>query len=225
MQVKFNNPIDGEIFKDVTEITFKSRTAETKTSGGRTENDKPVTFITVKEGALMRKNLVFKAMGKEEINEEEDRAWSHEGIELIVSTRGELGTLPAGETLPVGHYEKAQGSQTGEDDIPEEEYEDEKKEDKELKEENECRCPNDSESPWLPPEIVGPSGIDNEARSDDSASPKHKRVKTNMPQDDHLGVDGQIDNFHSEDLLSFAWQIAKGMVGNFLEEVPVDSPV
>ena len=179
----------------------------------------------------MRKKSVFKAMGKGEINEEEDGTWSHERKEVIVSTRGKLGT-PIEETLPVGHCVKTHRSQGGDVKIEEEPCEDDKKGGKELKEENECICHNNSESQRFPSEEAGPSGIDNKAYNDDSTGPKHTKeqikkeeVKINMSQDDNRDDDVQVDNFHSKDLLSFAWQIAKGMVSNVLEKIPVESLV
>ena len=240
--MKFKNTIDGEIFKDLTQVTSEGEIESTKTSGGSTENNMPNSFITVKEEALMRKTLVFKASGKEdddEKKEEELEQCCHEGIEVIVSTKGEHGT-PRQEPALLGSYERTDGNwghgqeaetkteegkcederKNGKEINDEIEEKNERKEGKEVKEEIECQYPNHSDSQCSPLPVAGPSEIDKEPHHicgvsgpEGRVTPirkEQKEVNINPPQDDHLGA----DNFHSNDLLCFAWQIANGMVSS-----------
>ena len=226
--MNFKNSIDGEIFNDLAQATSKGEIGSTKTSGGCTENNMPNSFITVKEEALMRKTLVFKASGKEEDDEkrEEDlEQCCHEVKEVIVSTKGEDGTAREEAALVgssdertdgnLGHSQEAETKTEGK-------CEDERKEGKEVKEENECKYPDHSES--LP--VAGPSGIDKEPHHtcdvsgpDSRMTPirkKQKKININTPQDDHPEDVEQADNFYSNDLLCFAWQIANGMVSRVI---------
>lgn len=259
--MKFKNSIDGEIFKDFTEVTSEDEVGGTKASGGSTENNMLNSFITVKEEALMRKTLVFKASGKEEDDEKKEDGLEqccHEVMEVIVSTKGEQGT-PRQEPALLGSYERTDDdwghSQEAEtkteegrcedgrknakeinDEIEEKderkegkeineeiEEEDDRKEGKEVKEENECKYPNHGESQCSPLPVAGPSGIDKESHHICDVSGSDSRMTPiNTPHNDHLGDVEQADNFHSNDLLCFAWQIANGMVSSVSEETQLN---
>ena len=222
--------MDGEIFKDLTQATSKGETGSTKTSRKSTENNIPNTFVTVKEVALMGKTLVFKASGKEEDNEKKEEKFEqncHEVMEVILSTKGEPGTARKEPAL-VGSYDERTDdnlglSQEAETKKEEEKCEDERKEGKEVKEENECKQPDHSESQCSPLPVAGPSGIDKDPDHicevsvfDSRMTPirrKQKKININTPKDDnHPGDVEQADDFYSKDLLCFAWQIANGMV-------------
>ena len=216
--MKFKNDIDGEIFIDFTQATSKGKTGSAKTSSGSTENNMSNSFVTVKEVALMRKTLVFKASGKEddnERNEEELEQCCDEVMEVIVSTKAESGKGREEPAL-VGPYDEGADGNLGQNQEAEtktkEKWEDERKEGKEMKEENECKYPDHSEP-----------GIDNEPHHtcdvsgfDSRMTPNRKEQKEiiiNSPQDDvHPEDVEECNNFHSNDLLCFAWQIANGMV-------------
>ena len=226
--MKFKNNIDGEIFQDLTQATSEGKIGSTKTSRGSTENNMPNSFVTVKEVALMRKALVFKASGKEEGNErkeEEVEQCCHEVMEVIVSTKGESGTARQEPTL-VGSYDESPDvnlghSQEGDTNTKEGKCEDERTKGKELKEENEYKYP---ESECSPLSVAGPSGIDKEPHhTRDVSGPDNrmtpmmrkdqKEININTPEDDvHTEDVEQSDNFSSNDLLCYAWQIANGMV-------------
>ena len=228
--MKFKNSIDGEIFNDLAQASSEGEIGSTKTSGGCTENNMPNSFITVKEEALMRKTLVFKASGKEEDDEkrEEDLEQNcHEVKEVIVSIKGEHGTAREEPALVgssdertdgnLGHSRETETKTKGK-------CEDERKEGKEVKEENECKYPDHSESLL----VAGPSGIDKEPHNtcdvsgpDSRMTPirkEQKEINTNTPQDDHPEDVEHADNFYSNDLLCFAWQIANGMVSRDSDE-------
>ena len=227
--MKFKNGIDGDIFEDLTQATSEDKIEITKTSRGSTENNMPNSFVTVKEVALMRKALVFKAPGKEEDNERKEEQLEqccHEVMEVIVSTKGESRTARLEPAL-VGSYDEGADGNLGHSQETqtksEEKLEDERKEGKEVKEGNECKYPHHSESECSPPPLNGPSGIDKEPHHtcdvsgfDSRMTPirhEQKEIIINSPQDDvHPEDVEQFDNFHFNDLLCFAWQIANGMV-------------
>ena len=227
--MKFKNGIDGEIFKDLTQATSEDNIGSTKISKGPTENNMPNSFVTVKEVALMRKTLVFKPSGKEEHNErkeEELEQCCHEVMEVIVSTEGEAGKARLEPAL-VGSYDEGADGNLGHSQEAgtksEEKWEDERKEGKEVKEENECKYPDHSESECSLLQVAGPSGIDKEPHYtcdvsgfESTMTPirkEQKEIIINSPQDDvHTEDVEQSDNFYFNDLLSFAWQIANGMV-------------
>ena len=231
LQVKFKNGVDGEIFIDLTQATSKGETDSTKTSERSTENNMPNSFVTVKEVALMVKTLVFKASGKEEVNEKKEEKFEqncHEVKEVILSTKGEPGTARKEPAL-VGSYDERTDDNLGLSQEAEtkaegeEKCEDERKEGKEVKEENECKQPNHSESQCSPLPVAGPSGIDKDPDHicevsvfDSRMTPirrEQKKININTPKDDDRPGDvEQADNFYSNDLLCFAWQIANGMV-------------
>ena len=163
--MKFKNGIDGEIFKDLTQATSKGKIDSTKSSRGSTESNMPNSFVTVKEVALMKKALVFKASGKEENNEkkeEELEQCCHEVIEVVVSTKGEPGTARQ-ESARVGCYDEGPDGNLGHCQEAETKtggkWEDEKKEGKAVKEENECKCPDHSESQCSPCKWLGRLGL------------------------------------------------------------------
>ena len=231
LQVKFKNGMDGEIFKDLTQATSKGETDSTKTSERSTENNMPNSFVTVKVVALMRKTLVFKALGKEEDNEKKEEKFEqncHEVKEVILSTKGEPGTARKEPAL-VGSYDERTDdnlglSQEAETKTEEEEKcEDERKEGKEVKEENECKQPDHRESQCSLLPVAGPLGIDKDPDHTcdvsgfdsvmTSIGKEQKEISIKTPQeDDHPSDVEQADNFYSNDLLCFAWQIANGMV-------------
>lgn len=201
-----------------------------KTSGVSTENNMPNSFVTVKEVALMSKKLVFKASGKEkddEKKEEEFEQCCHEVMEVILSTRGEPGTARQEPALVCSYDERTDGnlghSHEAETKTGEEKCDDDRKEGKKVKEENECKYPDHSESQCSPLPVTGPSGIDEDPHhtcdvsgSDSMMTPvrkEHREININTPKDDDHPKDvEQADNFSSRDLLCFAWQIANGMV-------------
>ena len=232
--MKFKNSIDGEIFSDLAQATSEGEIGSTKTSDGTTGNNMPNSFITVKEEALMRKTLVFKASGKEEDEEkrEEDlEQCCHEVKEVIVSSKGEDGT-PREEPALVGSSDERTAGNLGHSQETETKTEgkceDERKEGKEVKEENECKYPDHSESQCSPLPVAGPSGIGKEPHHtcdvfgpDSRMTPirkKQKKINVNTPQDDHPEDVEHADNFYSNDLLCFAWQIANGMVSRVSDE-------
>ena len=217
--MKFKNGIDGEIFKDLTQATSKGKIGITKTSRGSTENNMPTnSFVTVKE-------VVFKSSGKEEDNERKEEKLEqccHEVMEVTVSTKGESGTAREESSL-VGSYDEGADGNLGHsqeaDRKTEEKWEDERKEGKE----NECNYPDHSESQCSPLQVAGPSEIDKEPHHtcdvsgfDSRMTPirqEQKEIIINSLQDDvHPEDVEQSDNFHFNDLLCFAWQIANGMV-------------
>ena len=190
----------------------------------------PNSFITVKDEALIRKTLVFKALDKEkddEKKEEQCEQCSHEVMEVIVSTKGEPGTAREEATL-LGSYDEGTDGNLGhtheaDTKVEKGKCEDERKKGNEVKEENECKYPIHSESRCSPLLVVGPSGIDKDPDhtcddfgSDSRMMPdrkEQKEININTPQDDVHPVDvEQSDSFCSSDLLCFAWQIANGMV-------------
>ena len=232
--MKFKNSIDGEIFNDLAQATSEGEIGGTKTSDGTTENNMPNSFITVKEEALMRKTLVFKASGKgedDEKREEDLEQCCHEVKEVIVSSKGEDGT-PREELALVGSSDERTDGNLGHSQETETKTEgnceDERKEGKEVKEENECKYPDHSESQCSPLPVAGPSGIDKEPHHtcdvfgpDSRMTPirkKQKKINVNTPQDDHPEDVEHADNFYSNDLLCFAWQIANGMVSRDSDE-------
>ena len=233
--MKCKNGIDGEIFKDLTQATSKGKIDSTKSSRGSTESNMPKSFVTVKEVALMKKALVFKASGKEENNEkkeEELEQCCHEVIEVVVSTKGEPGTARQ-ESARVGCYDEGPDGNLGHCQEAETKtggkWEDERKEGKAVKEENECKCPDHSESQCSPLQVAGPSGIDKEPHHtcnvsgfDSRMTPIRKEqqeIIISSPQDDvHTEDVEECNNFHSNDLLCFAWQIANGMVSRVSHE-------
>ena len=233
--MKFKNDIDGEIFIDFTQATSKGKIGSAKTSSGSTENNMSNSFVTVKEVALMRKTLVFKASGKEddnERNEEELEQCCDEVMEVIVSTKAESGKGREEPAL-VGPYDEGADGNLGQNQEAEtktkEKWEDERKEGKAVKEENECKCPDHSESQCSPLQVAGPSGIDKEPHHtcnvsgfDSRMTPIRKEqqeIIISSPQDDvHTEDFEECNNFHSNDLLCFAWQIANGMVSRVSHE-------
>ena len=225
--MKLTNSNDDVIFKELAQIKSELGIASTKTPAESTENGKQDDSITVKEESLIRKNPVFKATGEEdnpEEGEEEREQCCFDGMEGIVSIKGDLWA-PKEETALLGPYDRTRGSQEGDEKMEQEECEDEENRGKEINEENECGYPNPRESSFVLPAVVGP--FDNNAHhtrgssgSENKRSPikkEQKEVRITMPQEDHLGDVEQTDNFHSKDLLCFAWQIAKGMVSNIIE--------
>jgi len=225
--VKFKNDIDGQIFQVLTQATSKSEIGSRKTSGRSTENNMQNTFVTVKEVALMGKTLVFKASGKEEDNEKKEEKFEqncHEAMEVILSAKGEPGKARQEPAL-VGSYDERADRNLGlsqeAETKTEEKCEDERKEGKAVKEENEGKQPDHSESQCSPLPVAGPSEIAKDphhtcdvSEFDSMKIPIRKeKEKTNIntPKDDDRPVE-QADNFYSNDLLCFAWQIAKGMV-------------
>jgi len=228
--VKFKNGIDGEIFKDLTQFTSKSEIGSTKTSGRSTENKMPNTFVTVKELALMRKMLVFKASDEKEDNEKKEEKFEQncpETMEVILSAKGELGTARQEPAL-LGFYDERSDhnlglSQEAETKTGEEKCEDDRKDGKAVKEENECKQPDHRESQCSPLPVSGTSEIDKDpdhtcdvSGSDSmmtSIRKEQEEIGIDTPKaDDHPGDVEQADNFYSNDLLCFAWQIASGMV-------------
>ena len=212
----------------MTQATSEGEVGSTKTLGASTEKNTPNSFITVKDEALMRKKLVFKASGKEEDDEkreEELEQCCQEVKEVILFTKGEHGKAREEPAL-VGSYDERTDGNLGRSQETETKTEgkceDERKEVKEVKEENECKYPDHSES--LP--VAGPSGIDKEPHHtcdvsgpDSRMTPirkKQKKINTNTPQDDHPEDVEHADNFYSNDLLCFAWQIANGMVSRVI---------
>ena len=192
----------------------------------------PNSFITVKDEALMRKKLVFKASGEEEDDEkrEEDlEQCCHEVKEVILSIKVEHGTAREEPAL-VGSYDERTDGNLGHSQETETKTEgkceDERKKGKEVKEENECKYPDHSGSQCSPLPVAGPSGIDKEPHHtcdvsgpDSRMTPirkEQKEINTNTPQDDHPEDVEHADNFYSNDLLCFAWQIANGMVSRFI---------
>ena len=130
-----------------------------------------------------------------------------------MSTNGESGTATL-ESALVGSYVEGGDGNLGED---------ERREGKELKEENEWKYPDHSESQCSPLQVAGPSEIDKEPHHtcdvsgfDSRLTPIRKEqqeIIINSPQDDVHPEDAEeSDNFHLNDLLCFAWQIANGMV-------------
>ena len=231
----FKNSIDGEIFNDVTKATSEGEIASTETSGGSTKNNMPNLFVTVKEEALMRKALVFKALGKGEDYEKKEKELElccHEVMEVILSTKGEPGKAKQETALVSSYDERADNlghSQEAETKTEEEKCEDQRKEGQEVEEENESKYPDHSESRCSPMPEAGPSGIDkkphhtcNVSWFDSRMTPikkEQKEINLNTPQDDVLPEDvEQSDNFYSHDLLCFAWQIANGMVSRVRDE-------
>ena len=179
-------------------------------------------FVTVKEIALMRKALVFKVSGKKEDNERKEEEFEQ------CCHEGESGTARE-EPVLAGSYQYDEGADGNlghcqeAETKTEEKWEDERKEGKERKEENEFKYPDHSESECPPLQLAGPSEIDKEPHHtcdvsgfDSRMTPIRKEQKEmiiNSPQDDVPPEDvEQSDNFHSNDLLCFAWQIANGMV-------------
>ena len=224
--MKFKNSIDGEIFQYLTEAASGGEIESTKTSGGSTENNMSNSFITVKEEALMRKTLVFKASGKKEDDEkreEKQEQYCREVKDVVVSRKGENGT-PREEPALVGSYDEgADGNleHSQEDETKtKRNCEDERPEGEEEKEENKCKHPDHSEAQCSPL----PSGIDKDPHhSCDVSGPdsgmnqirkEQKEMNTDTPGDDHPEAVEQADNFYSKDLLCFAWQIANGMVSS-----------
>ncbi len=255
MQAKFKNSIDGEIFNVLVHTTSEFEIISSKRSGGAggsSDHDKTMNFATGKREALVRENVVIKAVGKEKDNKEGDEKeekkeeekeeegggaggegeteqFFHQGTAVILSTKGELGTLQENLAL-LGFRNRTHAGQEGDEEMEEEEFGDKGEGGKEISKMKECRYPKKGESPCFPLVEAGPTGIDNEVhQTGDPSGSKNKMrpikieredVKINMPQ-----VDLQDDNFHSKDLLCFAWQIAKGMVSNFIGETPVTSSV
>ena len=216
------------MFKDSTQATSRGKIDSTKTSRGSTENNMPNSFVTVKEVALMRKALVFKASGKEdnERKEEELEQCCHDVMEVIVSTRGEYGTASQEPAL-VGSYGKGADGSLGHsqkaDTKTEGKWKDEREEGKEMKEDSEWKYPDHNESQCPPLQVAGPSGIDKEPHHTCDASGPDSRMTPvrkeqqeiiiNSPQDNVYTEDVErSENFHSNDLLCFAWQTANGMV-------------
>ena len=234
--MKFKNGIDGEIFNDLTQATSKGEIGSIKTSGGSTENNMPNSFVTVKEVALTRKTLVFKASGKGEDDgkkEEEFEQSCHEVVEVILSTKGEPGTARQEPALVGAYDQRADGnlghSREAETKTEEEKCDDKRKEGKKVKEENECKYPDHSEFPCSPLPVAGPSGIDKDpdytcdvSGFDSGMTPIRKEQEeismTTAQDDDHPGDVEQTGNFCSNDLLCFAWQIANGMVSRVSDE-------
>ena len=222
--MKFKNDINGEIFKDLTQAKSEGKIGSTKTSRGSTENNMPNSFVTVKEVALMR-----KASGKEEDNErkeEELEQSCHEVMEVIVSTNEESGTATMEPALVGSYVEGGDGnlghSQEAETKT-EEKWEDERREGKDIKEKNERKYPDHSESQCSPLQVAEPSETDKEPHHtcdvsgfDSRMTPIRKEqqeIIINSPQDDvHPKDVEESDNFHLKDFLCFAWQIANGMV-------------
>ena len=128
-----------------------------------------------------------------------------------MSRKGKHGT-PRGESAQVGSYDDRTDG------------EDQRQEGEEEKEENECKYPDHSEPQCSLLPVAGPSGIDKEPHHscdvsgpDNGMNPIRKEQKemntcTSTTQDDHPEDIEQADNFYSNDLLCFAWQIANGMV-------------
>lgn len=234
--MKFKNSIDGDIFEYFTQATSKGEMGSAKTSGVSTENNMPSSFVTVKEVALTRKTLVFKASGKDEDDEKKEEEFEqscHEVVEVILSTRGEPGTVRQEPALVGSHDERADDnlghSHEAETKTGEEKCEDERKEGKKVKEENECKYPDHSEFPCSPLPVAGPSGIDKDpdhtcdvSGFESGMTPIRKEQgeisMTTSQDDDHPGDVEQADNFYSNDLLCFAWQIANGMVSTVSDE-------
>ncbi len=216
--IKLKNSIDGEIFKDLQQIASEHGIATTKSFEEGTETDKPVNFITVKEEALIRKRLVFKAAFKDKCDAREQRCYG--GMEVILSTTGELGA-PKEEPARLGLFDITHGSQESDAKMEEEECENEEKGCKVAHEENNCGHASHEKSPCFcladknAHHTSGPSGSENNM-SPIEKDPKE--VKIDMRQEYHLDEMLHADNFHSNDLLCFAWQIAKGMVSNANED-------
>lgn len=155
----------------------------------------------------------------------------HETMAVIMPSKEKLSTK-RDEPATLDSYNKTEenlkNSQEDDGKIKEEEMENEEIEGNKVNDRNESRYPNHSESPSFSLEVAGPSGIHKEAHhtcgpsgSKNKMAPikeKCKEVKINMPQDDHHGDVEQADNFHANDLLCFAWQVAKGMVSSVNEE-------
>ena len=235
--MKFKNGIDGEIFQDLTRATSEGKIGSTKTSRGSTENNMPNSFVTVKEVAFMRKTLVFKASGKEEDNEkkeEEVEQCHHEVMEVIVSTKGESETARQEPAL-VSSYDESPDvnlghSQVGDTTTKEGKCENERKKGKQLKEENEYKY---TESECSSISVAGPSGIDKEPHHTHNVSgpdsrmtsirKDQKEININTPQDNvHTEDVEQSDDFSSDDLLCYAWQIANGMVSRVSHETQLN---
>ena len=227
--MKFKNNIDGEIFQDLTQATSKSEICSTKTSGRYTENNMPSTFVTVKEVALRGKLLVFKASGKEDDEKKEEKfeQKSNEAMEVNLSAKGEPRIARHESALVGSHDDRAYDNlglrQEAETKTEEQKGEVERKEGKAVKKENECKRPDHRESQCSPLPVSGPSGIDKDpdhtfdvSGFDSMKTPIRKeqaKLDRNTPKhDDHPGDVEQADNFYSNDLLCFAWQIANGMV-------------
>jgi len=228
--MKFKNNIDGEIFKDLTQVASEGEIESTKTSGGSTENNMSNSFFTVKEEASLRKTLVFKASVKEkdyENREEKLEQSCHDVKDVVVSRKGKQST-PREEPALVGSYDERTGGNLGhsrEDETKTERNgEDERQEGEEEKEENECKYPDYSEPQTSPLPTAGPSRIDKDphhscdvSRPDSEMNPikkEQKEMNTSTTQDDHPEDVEQADNFYSNELLCFAWQIANGMVSS-----------
>ena len=207
----------------MTQAKSEGKINSTKTSRGSTENNIP--FVTVKEIALTRKTLDFKASDNEK-KEEELEQCCHEVMEVIVSTKGESGTA-ALEPALVCSYDKGGDGNLGHsqeaETKTEEKWEDERREGKEMKEKNKWKYPDHRESQRSPLQVAEPSEIDKEPHHtcgvsgfDSRMTPIRKEQQEfiiNSPQDDvHPKDVEESDNFHLNDLLCFAWQIANGMV-------------
>jgi len=231
--MKFKNSIDGEIFKDLTQAASEGEMESTKTSGGSTENNMSNSFITVKEEASLRKTLVFKASGKKEDDEnreEELEQSCHDVKDVVLSRKRKHGT-PREEPAMVGSYDERTDDNLGynrkHETKTERNGEDERQEGEDEKQDNDCKYPNHSESQCLPLPVAGPSGIDKEAHHSCVVSgpdsgmnqirKEQKEMNTSKTQDDHPEDVEQADNFYSNDLLCFAWQIANGMVSRVSE--------
>jgi len=232
--MKFKNSIDGEIFKDLTQDASKGEIERSKTSGGCTENNMSNSFMTVKEEALVRKKLVFKASGKEEDDEKREvelEQCCHEVKDVVVSRKGKNWT-PREELALVGFYDERTDGNLGhsqEDETKtERNCEDERQEGEEEKDENECKYPDHSEPQCSPLPVAGLSGIDKDPHHschvygpDSEMKPIRKEqeeMNTSTPQDDRdPKAAEQADNFYSNDLLCFSWQIANGMVSRVSE--------
>ena len=143
-----------------------------------------------------------------------------------MSTNGESGTATL-ESALVGSYVEGGDSNLGHsqdaETKTEQKWEDERREGKEMKDENECKYPDQSESRCSPLQVAGPSEIDKEPHHtcdvsgfDSRLTPIRKEqqeIIINSPQDDvHPEDVEESDNFHLNDLLCFAWQTANGMV-------------
>ena len=193
----------------------------------------PNSFVTVKEVALMRKALAFKASVKEDDNERKEEKVEqcrHEVMEVIVSTKGESGTARQEPPL-IGSYDLSSDvnlghSQVGDTTSKEGTCEDERKKGKQLKEENEYKYP---ESQCSHISVAGPSGIDKEPHHTHNVSgpesrmtsirKDQKEININTPQDNvHTEDVEQSDDFSSYDLLCCAWQISNGMVSRVSHE-------
>ena len=134
-----------------------------------------------------------------------------------MSSKSEPGTLQD-ELAQLSTHDRNNSSQEVDEKTEKEECEDEKKNGKDVNEENKCRFPSPSfslevaEASWNEREahhIDGPSGPEKKITP---VITEGKEVKINIAQEDIIGDVKQDDNFHANDLLCFAWQIAEGMV-------------